>query len=255
MFRIDRTLVTYDRSEYTSIATLLSSPCREPDLDDAEEGRLRAQRREETEARLQERIAEAEKEASAIVSGAAREAAKTLRQAKVKAAEALRKAEEKGYRNGESKAEQEMQARLGGQIKALQNLIAEAAGARDSMIEELEEEIVALILDTAKKVINIELEKNDNAFMELIRNALGQMKREGKIVVRVCPEDYASLFLSGNAEFVIDNERIKVTVMEEPLFEKGDCVLESEGETVNAGVSSQLRHIAFAFRSGENYIA
>ena len=172
------------------------------------------------------------KKPAAILTAAEQTAGKTLRQAETEAAEkdpCRQKKMDTGTARG--KREQEMQARLGEQIEAFQNMIAEAARARDSMIDALEEEIITLVLETAKKVINIELEKNDNAFIELMRNALCQMKREGKIVIRVGPEDYAKLFHSGSAEFVIDSERIRATVMEEPLFERGDCIIDSEGET------------------------
>jgi hypothetical protein len=47
------------------------------------------------------------------------------------------------------------------------------------------------------------------------------MKREGKVILRVSPEDYASLFSSGSAEFNIDNEHIRQRSLEEPQFLKG----------------------------------
>ena len=253
MFRIDKTRVSYDYSGYTSISTLLGSAYRVSEKEKTTEERLKAQLMEELEKQLQNRIADAEKEAGDILASAEKEAGETLHRAETEAAGIISTAEEKGYRDGEMRAEQEMQKLLEEQVGALRNIVTEAGTVRDELIDGLEDEIITLVIETAQKVINIELEKNDKAFKELVQNALGQMKREGKIIIRVAPEDYASLFCSGSAEFVFDNERIKATVIEEPLFEKGDCVIDSEGETVNAGISSQLRHIEFAFRNEESY--
>jgi hypothetical protein len=38
--------------------------------------------------------------------------------------------------------------------------------------------------------------------------------------------------MDGKFEFVLNDELIKATVIREPMFEKGDCVVESDGETV-----------------------
>jgi flagellar assembly protein FliH len=255
LFRIDKTLVSYDRSdsEYTSINTLLNPENKFSEV--SAEGRAKAQLMKQIEDRLQSRIEEIEKVAEDIISEANKKTKDIMRQAEVKAAEIAKKAEDKGYREGAAIAEKEKEAQFHNNIKALQSLIEQVGGTRTAIIDELEDDIITLVLDTAKKVINMELEKNDKVFVELVQNALGQMKREGKIVVRVGPDEFSSLFSSGNAEFLLDNERIRTSVVEEPMFGRGDCVIESEGETVNAGINSQLKHIEFAFRNDESFIA
>ena len=216
---------------------------------------VRARVRDELEAQVQEKLAETEEIAGVMLAEAETKARQIVRNAEAEASGIIEKAVEKGYSDGAQKAEKEMQTRFEHQTEALQNIIMQIGEARESMIDELEDEIISLVLETAKKVINIELEKNDKVFVDVIQNALSQIKREGKIVIRVGQDDYARYFSSGSAEFILDNERIRTTVIDEPLYEKGDCVIESEGETVNAGISSQLKHIELAFRSEESYIA
>lgn len=258
MFRIDRTLVSYElaEKEYTTIRVLPDGAGRYAEREKAAEEKRRAQRLQEMEQHLQEmeqRLREAEKKAAAILQGAEKEAGEILRRAETDAAGIRAEAKKAGYRDGGKAAEEEMRSSLSKQTEALERLILEAGSARESMLAELEDEIITLVMETAKKVINIGLERDDTLFMKLIQNALGKMKREGKLILRVSPEDYANLFGTGSAEFIIDNERIRTTVIEEPLFQKGDCVIDSDGETVNAGISSQLRHIEYAFRNVESY--
>lgn len=253
MFRIDKTRISYERSEaaYTKITTELRPAQSVSGMNKAEE----AQVLNDLEEQLKEKIKDAENTAKAILSGAREKAGQLVRQAEADAKETLEAAEEKGYIDGMHKAKQEAKAHLDKQTEAVQSLINQISSARDDMLEELEGEIISLVLETVKKIINLELERNDKVFVDIVQNALGQMKREGKIVIRVSQDDYSRFFSSGSTEIILDNERIKATVIEEPLFEKGDCVIESEGGTVNAGINSQLRHIEFAFRNEESHIA
>jgi flagellar biosynthesis/type III secretory pathway protein FliH len=250
-------LVSYDLSEkeYTTISILSNSAGRYAEREKAAEEEKRALWLAEMEAPLREKTRAAEKKAEAILQSAEKKAGEILRRAEEDAAGIRAEADKAGYEDGRRAAEEETRARMGKQVEALQHLIMEAGTARETMVDELEDEIITLVMETAKKVINIELERDDTLFMGLVQNALGKMKREGKVILRVSPEDYASLFSSGSAEFNIDNEHIKATVIEEPQFLKGDCVIDSEGETANAGISSQLRHIEIAFRNMESYNA
>ncbi|MGI5970198.1 MAG: FliH/SctL family protein [Oscillospiraceae bacterium] len=255
MFRIDRTLVSYDRSvsEYTGIGTVLNS------AENLTVKNVQCRAKEEVPEHNQElaqlRLGEAEKKAREILAEAKEKARDLIEKAEAEAEEILKEAEERGYREGADRAERENALQYNKKLEALSELIDEAGAARKAMLDELEDDIISLVMDIAKKVINIELEKNDKAFVGLVHNALGQMKREGKIVIRVGPEEYSRFFSAGCAEFLLNNEYIRATVVEEPMFERGDCVIDSEGGTVNAGVNSQFKHIEFAFRNDESFIA
>ncbi len=207
---------------------------------------------DEARQQAQKIISAAEKSAAGLLSEAENEAARIIEEADAKADRVEREAEEKGYKEGEKKAQQEMEAHLREKTDALSGIISEIGEARETMINELEDDIISLVIDTVRKVINLQLEKDDKVFVDVVQNALGQMRREGKIVIRVSQEEYGRLFGSGNAEFVLNNERVRATVIDEPLFKRGDCVIESDGETVNAGISSQLKYIELAFRSEES---
>ena len=258
LFRIDKTRVSYESSEaaYTSVSTVLR-PSYKPAEGKISSGnkQVQLQNQRETEEALKEKIRQAEKQAEAVLLDAEEKARRIMQTAEAEAAKLMIQAREKGYEDGAQKAQRETQERLGDQTDTLQSLIAQVAAARETMIDDLEDDFITLVFETAKKVINIELEKNDKVFVELVQNALGQMKKDGKIVVKVGQDDYDAFFSSGSAEFVLNDERIQATVIEQPFFEKGDCVIETEAETINAGINSQLKYIEFAFRNEESHIA
>ncbi len=259
MFRIDKTLVSYERERfetaYTNVSTSIRSAHTQAEKQKMMETEQKQKLLEELELRLKEKLSSTEDEAKAILAAAEEKARELMSQTEAKTAGIEAQAKEKGYQDGLNAAQQEVTAQFQKKMDVLQDLMMQVGTARETMVEELEGDIIALVLDTAKKVINIKLQKDDKVFVDLVQNALSQMKREGKIIVRVSQEDYASFFSDGSAEFILNNERIKTTVIDEPLFERGDCVIESDGGTVNAGINSQLKYIELAFRSEESHIA
>ncbi|SMC35619.1 FliH/SctL family protein [Papillibacter cinnamivorans] len=252
MFRIDRNMVYFERKEsvYTN---LVQAPRPEPQAGEKRQDEIALQKSREAlkkaQTELQQMEFEAMEKASGIVSRAEKQADGILEKARDDARGVLDNARETGYAEGLRKADEKIEVSCRKKTDSLQFLITKIEQARASELDGLEGEILSLVMETAKKVINIQLEKDDKLFEGLIKNALAQMKREGKIVIRVSQEDYKRYFPAGSAEFAVGSDRIVTAVAEEPLFRPGDCVIESEGGSVDAGISSQLKYIELAFRS------
>lgn len=246
MFRIDKAFVAYERTEHVYTNVDLESQ------KDLQVKKLRpVQTEEERQKERQRFLDQAKAEAEVIVWEAKEQAAQIAEAAERDAAQILRQAREEGYAQGLEKAAEEAKLFRKQETERLEGLLSKIEQARNSVIDELEQDIVSLILQIVKKVINIEMEKDDKIFEDMMQTALARLRKEGKIVIRMSPEEYRN-FSSPNAQFVINNERIQAAIVEEPLFGKGDLIVESEGETINAGVDSQLRYIELAFRGQGN---
>ena len=256
LFRIDKNLVSFEQAEtaYNNIgAELRRLDQHARKLQEEAERKKKEQELKFEEGNLKKIVAEAEEKAGAILSEAKAQALAIVEKARAEADGVREKARDEGYAEGSAKADGEIEKRCKEKSAALENLLTELSSTWDSFTCNLENEIITIVLETTKKVINVALEKDDKLFVDLIQNATSQIKHEGKIVVRVSKEEYNRIFESGSSrEFLINNEQIKATIIEEPLFEKGDCVIESEGETVNAGINSQLKYIELAFRGQED---
>jgi len=131
----------------------------------------------------------------------------------------------------------------------LQRLFAELAEAREIYCDSFETDMVNLAFRIAEKIVITTIDRDDTVFMAMITNALKQMRRQGKITVRVSERQYNEYFKAESAYFVLGDESVNVTMVNDPLLQEGDVILESDGETVNAGVASQLKHISLAFGS------
>ena len=120
---------------------------------------------------------------------------------------------------------------------------------REEQLARLEGDVIDLSLGVARKILGAALERDDEKYKSLIQNALSQMKREGKLIIRL-PEDVAARLFEGNAAaFVLGDERVTATVAGDPFMKAGECVLESDAEQVTAGLESQLAAITVAFEA------
>jgi flagellar assembly protein FliH len=208
--------------------------------------------RREAEARL----ADAEESASKLLAGI-REAAEEEAEAKLAeagrqaigiVAEARQKGQEEGRQEGLELYRQQSEEAA----QQLSRLLQEIAGAREAFFASFEGEVVELALSIAEKITLSAISQDGAAFKGMVSNALKQLRREGKLSLRVSEQQYNDFFRAESASFVLDDESIRVAVINDPHLQEGGLIVESPEESVNAGVASQLKYIALAFgRAGE----
>lgn len=200
---------------------------------------------------VQARIEEAAAMTAEMTSQAEAQAGEILEAAQEEAERIRVTAREEGHREGFGSGREEALAESAKERKEesrkVGKLIKDIGKARDTMLGELEDEIIDLILATSRKIVCTAIDKDDAVFESIIKNALRQIKWEGKITLRVSSKDYERFFSEGSASFVVGDETISVSVVEDKALENGACHIESEGETVDAGVDSQIKHISIAF--------
>lgn len=157
-----------------------------------------------------------------------------------------------GFAEGREVAEKQASEQGEALAHDLHTLIDGLNRGREDMVSRFEQDIISLSLAIAKKIVNVAIKKDDIIFEALIKNALNQMKREGKLSIRLSEEDCSRMFSNGSASFLLGGETVTVNVISDPLLKEGDCILESDAEIVDAGVESQIRAVAIAFeRMGE----
>ena len=199
------------------------------------EGRITAILRE-AESLAQEKLREADKQIKAIHDSA--------RQAGYK--EGYDEGLQHGYDKGKNEALQISMEQNRAAQQQISDLLTEITAAREAYFNSIEAEIIDLALAVAAKITHTALQKDDTALNAIIINALRQMRRQGKITIRISEEQYNTFFNAESATFVLGDESISAAILGDPALDDGDILLEAEGETVNAGVDSQLKYLALA---------
>jgi len=209
-----------------------------------------------------EYLSEAETEANAkakeILARARIEAAQIILEARDLKEEERKRGWEEGYTEGSAQGKHSYDEQLDAKIReddeALKHVLGELHEERQRTYEELENEITSLALEIVRKVINPAEDEIGGVFTSLIKNALRQMSTDRKIVIRVAPAEYERFFSSGAASIELDSgETVTASVLRDVSLEDGDCIIDTDEITVNAGIESQLQFVKLAFERANQY--
>ena len=206
----------------------------------------------QAQARAQEMILGAQTQARDIIQGARDDIAVLMVNAREEAEEQRRRAWQDGYAEGVAEGKHSYEVKLADKIREddemLKNVINEIYDERERTYSGLEDEVVGLALEIVRKVINPAEDAPEGVFESMVKNALKQIAPDGKVVLRVGAAEYDRFFSSGSAAIELDSGvTVKASVLRDASLGRGDLIIDTETETVNAGVNSQLKYIALAF--------
>jgi len=194
----------------------------------------------------------------AVLEKAREQAGHIIFQAREDAEEERKKGWLEGFEEGTEKGKSEYNEKLAEKIReddeALKRVLDELYAERERTYTELEEETTNLAIEIVKKIINPAEEALGDVFTSLIKNALRQMSTDEKIIIRVGPEEYERFFSSGAADIELDSGiTVKASVLKDVSLNEGDCIIDTDNVTVNAGLDSQLHYVKIAFERANQY--
>ena len=199
-----------------------------------------------------ETIKKAEAAAEKIMEDARKEIAALMMTAREEAKEERQRAWQEGFAEGSEEGkrtcEKEYTEKTCKDDEMLKRVINELYTEKKRIYDELEDEVIGLTFEMVKKVIGSTDEAVSGVFQSQIKNALRQISPEGKVIIRVSPAEYERFFASGSAVFELDKGvRVTAGVLRDASLGEFDCVIDTEDETVNAGLDTQLKYIKIAF--------
>ena len=161
---------------------------------------------------------------------------------------------EKGLEEGRHSFDRKLEEKIHEDDETLRRVLDEIHEERERTYLELEEEVASLALEIVRKIIHMPEEKIGDVFIPLIKNALRQMSTDGKIVIRVGPKEYERYFSSGAATLELDSgAKVTAAVLRDVSLQEGDCIIDTEDVTVNAGIDSQLQFVKLSFERATQY--
>ena len=256
MFRIDRNLVKVSRIKFKNFDDDDETPEVDAEDDDIPDAATSAEMmvneylqaaRSETEAKMEQILENARDQAAQIVLDA-REDAETERQ------RGFREGFEEGSEEGKRAYDEKTEAKIKEDDESLKRLLDEMYEERERTYNALESEVLNLAIEIVKKIINPAEDELENVFMSLIKNALRQMPTEGKVVLRVSPKEYERFFSSGATKIELDSgATVTASVLKDVSLDDGDCIIDTDDVTINAGINSQLQYVRLAFERANQY--
>jgi len=206
---------------------------------------------------------DAEKEAQTILQAARDEASIILQNASETAASMiveataegeLIKADAKttGEREGFEQAKAEVEAELADawnkrvdDLKSdVKRLIDGIAAQRKRLWEQTEQEVLAFVIEMAKKVVKVEIQQNNKVIGEMIRHALRRVADKDNIRIRVSPEELSAIRADRKDLLLVLDGARQLEIIDDRRIGRGGCVIETTAGTIDARIDIQFDQIA-----------
>ncbi len=166
-----------------------------------------------------------------------------LRQMEAQTELRCRQAHAQGRQEGEAAAHAQAQAQVADLAGRLARSVEEVTGTRQRMRHESEQEIVALALAIARRVLHRELTIEPEAVLGLLKAALERLDIRELHRIRVHPD--TALLLGKYIEKIGIPRRVEL--IGDAALEPGALVLESNSGSLDASVETQLAEIERGF--------
>lgn len=194
-------------------------------------------------AQAQEARARADQEAQAHIEDARQEAARMVEEARRQVADIHREAKESGFEEGRLQGWQEGKAEADRLVDRLHVIVSRSVERRNEIITDSEAQLVALVLNIARKVVKVLSENQRNVVVNNVVQALRKLKSKSDVVIRVNMVDLK--ITSEHMKELTDRiERVgNVSLLEDATVDPGGCIIETDFGEIDARISSQLQEI------------
>jgi flagellar assembly protein FliH len=155
----------------------------------------------------------------------------------------LQGAYQQGFQDGQGAARKETGEQLDAMAMRLARTIEDLSGMRQRFRHEAEEEVIALALAIARRILHRELTVAPEALVGLLKAALEKIEAREVHRVRVRPEDVPRV------QQHLDRMGLPqhVELIGDPALERGAIILDSSRGALDASVETQLAEIERGF--------
>lgn len=160
-----------------------------------------------------------------------------------------REAFQAGFARGEEAGRIAARERSEPLIAALETLLSELDGVRQRLRRQLEQEVVELAMQVARKVVRHELTSPRETILCVVQEAMDRLDDPGQIAIRLNPEDLKRIRSAGERMAAVLDNLDRIHFEEDPGMACGGCYVQTEYGDIDARIEEQLRTVEEAFRA------
>jgi flagellar assembly protein FliH len=191
----------------------------------------------------EQRIRQADHEASHIMAEAEKKAMEIEMNARTEFGEKKKEAENAGRLAGHEEGYAEGKAEVERLIERTQVILERSQDLRAEILAETEQQVIDLALLISRKVIKTISENQKTVVLQNIAGALKKVKARGAILIRVNITDL-KLTTEHSKTFIQMMEGAKdVQIVEDSTVDPGGCIIETDFGEIDARISSQLAEL------------
>ena len=178
---------------------------------------------------------------------------KSREECKLLEEEARKKGFDEGYKEGLAKGTSEGINQVSQQAQSMMQEVGthieEYENTLNALMNDLEDKMVHLIYDTVKKVINREIEEDDDFVLRTIKNAGERMRSRDVAQLMVHEEDMRKV-MEKRLDIISGVDAIsELEICRGNKVSRGGCMVEAPSGIVDARIESQMEAIGEIFES------
>ncbi len=233
LYKIDKTLINNMNINRSFIVITPQETATQDNL--MSEKVMDAEEEEQLSPALREKMRE-------LIQNTNEKAQQMIRDAQIEAEQIKETARNEGYETGIAEGRQRAEAELKAKREEVRDVLSRVEAYRQDLYNMLEADVLSLSMDVAEKIVNIVVERDDNAFKDIVKKAVNSIKHTDDFSLYVSRAEYERYFKdddwlseqpgSKNIEIVCDGN-----------LPQGSCIIEADSEIVDAGIPMQLAKI------------
>ncbi len=216
----------------------------------------------ELEKIFEDTIKRAKEEHELIISDAKDESKKIIEKAEIKyeemintaysrAKEIMAQAKEEGYREGYEEGYSEGFDKGYNEGKKKSDILINEAieiknnyiNKKNSLLEELEEDIIELVISIYEKVINKRTKEDDELIVSLVLSGIKNLDLTDTLTIISSKEDYEMLEMAKQEILAKSSFISELEIKFDTSLEKGDCILETSKGNIDVSLRNQLDEV------------
>jgi len=158
-----------------------------------------------------------------------------------------REAYEKGLKKGEELGRQLGEEKVKGVLVRVGNILNELETIKQKIYKESEKALLELSVEIAEKIINAELKVNREVVIGVVKNAISRVVGRENIRIRVNPMDMEILQQERGTLINWAGSK-KMTLEGDHTIAPGGCLIDAEGNEVDARLDNQRKEIVRELR-------
>jgi flagellar assembly protein FliH len=181
----------------------------------------------------------AEERAKALLQEAFDRATQLLAEAEKRGAAQVEKVTAEARTAGHAEAAAAVDRDMADMMSTMRNLVDMARVERHKLMENAEPELVRLAVGIAERVLHQQIALDRGVVVEMAKVAIGRLVEKESVTVRVNPGDLERM--REHRDELLDSGEIKnFRVVEDQRVDRGGVVVETDGGTIDARISTQL---------------
>ncbi|MFF2448094.1 FliH/SctL family protein [Neobacillus sp. NPDC058068] len=157
--------------------------------------------------------------------------------------EEKRRGYQEGYQNGFEEGTEHAKLQNREIIEQASAILEQAFQEKQAVIQEAEPFVIELSVEIAKKILQQELQLNQEALLPMIKQSLSSVYETTSLTISVAPADFAFVQKQREQLLSVVNGKIEIKIVPDYSVLQGGCMIHTSSGSVDARIDVQLSEI------------